>query len=565
MKGPAFFRRTRYLDAARPCTFSFGTAAELPRPPAHLCLGQAIVLALVLAFLGCKPGPRSEVVVVLDSTFSVPDEINAIRFDVRDSSGQQQRSEALLFGPTRSALPVTLSLVGEDSRSASVVQLVITGALGATEVFSRRGQLRLAAGQRRVFPIGLFRECLECGPDCTEPACLRFNVSALDLEPFTGELPGVTNPFTGTCLGQGTCARPTARSLSANAEETCLVDPDGQLRCFSGTQNGETRFDRRSLKAVGLGDGFGCAIDDSDNAPGMVVCWGRGEHGQLGNDQTGDRDFPVPVLNDTREVLIEVTALAVGARHACALTDAGAVYCWGDNRRGQVTGEAPATGPEQLARARAVAGLDEVGVIGAGKAHSCAAKRDGTLLCFGDRSDGQSGGGASEIASDGLIEVTFPEPSPAAIEALALGDAHTCALTGNGQVFCWGRNIDGEAGVPGEAGPIILPRRHIGLNSGQHIAAGTSHTCVASSTRLQCWGRGEAGQLGQVVDASSNPVEITLLSNARALGLGAAHTCVAVDRGNVQCFGDNSALPMGREAAAGGTTPISIIDFASPP
>lgn len=503
--------------------------------------------------------------VVLDSSFSVPDELNTITFTVTDSSGQPQRSEALLFGPSQSALPVTLSILGEDARSESVVQLAITGSLDGTEVFSRRGQLRLAAGQRRVFPIGLFRECLECGPECTEPACGTFNVSAQDLERLTGVLPGVTNPFTGTCLGQGTCARPTALSLGANAEETCMIDPEGQLRCFSAALNGEPRFDRRQLKAVGMGDGFGCAIEDGNDNPGTVMCWGKGDNGQLGNNSTSDQAAPVLVRNPDQEALVGVVELAVGARHACALTEEGDVYCWGDNRRGQVTGAAPATGPEQLTRAQAVVGLEDVRAIGAGAAHSCAVQGDGTLFCFGDRTEGQSGGGASPDASAALIEVTFPDPPPTSIEALALGDAHTCALSRNGQVFCWGRNVDGEAGVAGEAGPIVLPRLHLGVTSAQSIAAGAAHTCVASGTRLLCWGRGTGGQLGQVIDATSNPVQITLLSGVRALGLGTAHTCVAVDRGSVQCFGDNSALPMGREAAAGGTTPFPIIDFADPP
>ncbi|MCC5866267.1 MAG: hypothetical protein JJU31_14180 [Wenzhouxiangella sp.] len=61
-------------------------------------------------------------------------------------------------------------------------------------------------------------------------------------------------------------------------------------------------------------------------------CWGNNEYGQLGNGTTTNAWMPVQVTG----LSSGVKAVAAGERHACALTSAGAVMCWGDNALGQI-------------------------------------------------------------------------------------------------------------------------------------------------------------------------------------------------------------------------------------
>jgi alpha-tubulin suppressor-like RCC1 family protein len=87
--------------------------------------------------------------------------------------------------------------------------------------------------------------------------------------------------------------------------------------------------------------------------------------------------------------------------------------------------------------------------------------------------------------------------------ALALGDAHTCALLEEGQVRCWGGNDNGQLGRGDSAtrkSPGAPAESVVDLGTGERarsIAAGTRHTCaLLEDGSVKCWGLNGAGQLG---------------------------------------------------------------------
>ncbi|MGH7618111.1 MAG: hypothetical protein ACREPM_12855, partial [Gemmatimonadaceae bacterium] len=73
------------------------------------------------------------------------------------------------------------------------------------------------------------------------------------------------------------------------------------------------------------------------------------------------------------------TALALGARFACALTVAGKAYCWGDGLAGQIGDStfAPKTVPTASSGAHAYV------AIGAADETACALDRGGVAWCWG--------------------------------------------------------------------------------------------------------------------------------------------------------------------------------------
>jgi len=84
---------------------------------------------------------------------------------------------------------------------------------------------------------------------------------------------------------------------------------------------------------------------------------------------------------------------------------------------------------------------------------------------------------------------------------IVAGWRHSCALLGNGEVRCWGRNMFGQLGLghihdigddPGET-----PKRVQIDGSAVMIAAGGEFACaLMDNDALRCWGENESGQLG---------------------------------------------------------------------
>src|SRR5690606_18161829 len=118
-------------------------------------------------------------------------------------------------------------------------------------------------------------------------------------------------------------------------------------------------------------------------ANGNVRCWGRNNGGQLGDGSTTDRATPVPVQG----LPGAVRALAAGVESTCAVTQAGALYCWGP--------QYPLLafdGGSLVARAYPGLQSDIVLVTG-GDYHFCTVTSSAFTRCFGENAYGQFGTG----------------------------------------------------------------------------------------------------------------------------------------------------------------------------
>ncbi|MCH8850048.1 MAG: RCC1 repeat-containing protein, partial [Chloroflexi bacterium] len=215
----------------------------------------------------------------------------------------------------------------------------------------------------------------------------------------------------------------------------------------------------------------------------------------------------IPILLGSGPVAAAgVVAIAAGSSHPCAVTSDGGLVCWGLNDLGQL---GSGTGGGSQPSPTIVQGLsDAVTAASLGDAHTCALTTAGNVLCWGDNDAGQLGDGTS-----GGIRAT-----PVAVSGLegavsvAAGFLHTCALTTEGGVKCWGSNFFGQLGTGGGAAESALPVDVSGLTSGvAAIAAGGYHTCaVTLAGGVVCWGRNDHGQLGDGADspAASTPVDV---------------------------------------------------------
>ena len=237
------------------------------------------------------------------------------------------------------------------------------------------------------------------------------------------------------------------------------------------------------VRAIAPGYKHACALTSG----GGVKCWGENGTGQLGNGTQTASTAPVDVIG----LSSGVRAIAAGANHSCALTSAGGVKCWGGNYDGELgNGGSPliSRGPVD------VVGLTSGAVaISSYFEHACALTSGGGVKCWGLNGKGQLGNGTQATSKTPVGVVGLSS----GVRAIAAGYSHTCALTSGGAVKCWGDNLYGALGN-GSTTLSSTPVAVSGLSSGvTAIGAGQYHTCaVTSDGGVECWGQDDFGQLG---------------------------------------------------------------------
>ncbi len=180
--------------------------------------------------------------------------------------------------------------------------------------------------------------------------------------------------------------------------------------------------------------------------------------------------------------------------------------------------------------------------ISAGWNHTCAITGEGGVMCWGSNNEGQLGDGSR---TNRLKPVSVKNLDARAV-AVAAGWGHTCILTETGGVKCWGRNKSGELGNgtnQRSTEPVDVP----GLTGIVAIAAGEYHTCaVTAQGGIKCWGSNDDGQLGDgSTETRMEPVDVAGINGVTGIAAGAAHTCARKENGEVWCWGKNDQGQLG--------------------
>lgn len=299
-----------------------------------------------------------------------------------------------------------------------------------------------------------------------------------------------------------------------------------------------------SQRAIAAGGEHSCMLES-----GAVECWGANDSGQLGDGTQTMRLAPVPVAG----LPGGVEALTAGRFHTCALLTGGAVSCWGDNRFGQL---GDGTGVDR-SRPTPVVGLGgRATAIAAGSYHTCALLTDGSVECWGDNTTAQ-------LADAYLDESRVPQPVeglPARATAIASGTDHTCALVETGAVDCWGWNLFGQLGY-GDAFTVrILPVPVSGLGGALGVDGGFAHTCaVTADGGVECWGLNASGQVGDgTTKDRALPAQVFGAPHGvTAITSGYFYNC-ALAGGSVSCWGRNAADEIGDGKMVDRKTPVVV-------
>jgi alpha-tubulin suppressor-like RCC1 family protein len=379
----------------------------------------------------------------------------------------------------------------------------------------------------------------------------------------TGTLFSTTVPVAASGLSQ------PASAITAGQDHTCALLRSGSLECWGWNGLGQlgdgTKTDRASAVqtaglpgepiAVSAGGRHTCVLATTIGGRGEVACWGANNHGQVGDGTTAARSRPVPV-----DGLAEsAAAVDAGEEHTCALLLPGTVACWGANGSGQLGDGSSRDAPKPVT----VQGLLHATAVSAGGYHACALTSTGGIDCWGANYSGQLGDGTTRSSA---VPVAVKRLSGLPV-VVATGFEHTCALTSQGEVECWGANDRGQVGSGATSRqPVLLPMRVRNLGDDVvALALGARHSCALTRPgSVTCWGENGMGQLGSdTAGPSASPVSISLPGPAAEIGAGEDHTCAMLRSGDVWCWGWNyfGQLGDGPVPASGTSMPVGVVGF----
>lgn len=434
-------------------------------------------------------------------------------------------------------------------------------------------------------------------------------------------------------------------ALAAGASHSCVILDSGEMACWgdsgagqlgSGSGNevplpnkvcasgsGAECVPQMNLLGLAAGAFHTCGLTES----GTARCWGSGFYGQLGNGELAfNSAAPVDVcksgttVDGSCELLTRIVAISAAGWNTCALLDTGEAVCWGENGYGQVgngiidyvwhgatEGFANPVPVCESGRGNDCTPLTDLVSIEVGLNHSCAMTAQGTLKCWGLNEAGQLGDGTQESGGcehPDYIDPTYGDarcrllpvdvcdygngPGCAVLQgvrSVTLGERHSCAVTSQGQVRCWGANNFGQLG-DGTTVDSALPQTVRIINAQGNsepltnvlgIAANYDSTCaVLASGEVYCWGNNYWGQLGEgrqnemvcvsaIYYHSCSPYPLQVcdgglgrgcdqpcdshLSGVVGIAGGGNHFCVLTDNNQMKCWGDGYEGQLGNASS----------------
>ena len=191
----------------------------------------------------------------------------------------------------------------------------------------------------------------------------------------------------------------------------------------------------------------------------------------------------------------------------------------------------------------------------------------GTLFAFGRKDKGQLGDGTIGAAAYLPAQVTLVD-NPHGVSLVTAGETHSMALTGNGTLYTWGSNDDGQLGctsidVRSTPGKVDCPSSSFAALNFSMASAGKSHSVVLGvDGSVWCWGSGRDGQLGHGSFAGSGMAVQPSLPGGTLVGgiaAGEAHTlAVNEDGSKLYSWGSNTRGQLGDGSKLAKNVPVLV-------
>ncbi|MFA5794830.1 MAG: fibronectin type III domain-containing protein [Candidatus Brocadiia bacterium] len=238
---------------------------------------------------------------------------------------------------------------------------------------------------------------------------------------------------------------------------------------------------------------------------GTLWSWGQNDNGQLGLGDTTTRYVPTQIGSENTWLQISAAPFSfptdIFGGHTLAIKNNGTLWVWGENNYGQLglNDSANRNIPTQV-------GTDTDWLeIDAGAAYTIARKTNGALWACGINSNGELGvnnqfnyTGPHQIGTD------------TDWSQIATGSSHTIALKNSGALWAWGENGSGQLGMADETARIIPTRIGVDIDWSQIAVGANHTIATKASGILWGCGFNSNNELGLGSDTTkkTSPVQI---------------------------------------------------------
>lgn len=382
---------------------------------------------------------------------------------------------------------------------------------------------------------------------------------------------------------------------SLGTRHACAILSDGSVRCWGDNSYGqlgteaienftsvpqavvdETGQPLHGAVEIALGSNQTCVrMEDA-----TMRCWGRGDHGRLGDGSAESRAYAAPVMSAPGQVLQGVTQITAGLDFTCARLQDGTARCWGRGEMGRLgNGDiaeqaypVPVHGDAQGTPLQ-----DVVKVVSSANAEFACAIVDGPQedrvpMCWGNAYTDLTSrigrpGNRAHCPIPGLplctsygdyadSVLTAPGGPPVdRVVDLVVGGYHGCALRDDGEMVCWGQNDFGgfAIGVAGsDTSSTYAVQAQVPVGALQTTSAFTSSCVHLSDGTAACWGGRSTEHFGEVTPGGYHlPVRIPSEADplvASWVGLGGGSnqfTCLQISPTEIRCAGSNTHGQLG--------------------
>ncbi len=294
-----------------------------------------------------------------------------------------------------------------------------------------------------------------------------------------------------------------------------------------------------------------------------TYCWGGGGVGPMALDCRKERakfESPQKIEHLQDE---DILGIAVGSNHACAVSECGDVYAWGEGRNGCL-GNGQSDNQDIPDLIPTFTEKIHVESISAGEMHTCALSDEGDVYSFGHIANGRLGLGCFD--NKDLIDFSVPHiihfSFNQKIRLVACGSEHSVAV-GQSRMYSWGSGDGGRLGH-GDYNDRWNPTEISALNGERivDISCGTWHSaCIVAIPPMRkdrgwlyTWGSGINGQLGQGdTTIALKPAVVRFFCEEHILVsqviCGSHHNAVITSQNELFTWGSNLDNCLGHEIA----------------